>query len=124
MLKSSKIPVECCLTSNVLSKTVKSYDDHHFKELFNSNHPVVISVSLVYCRYTNFAIYFLSYQQTDDLGVFNTNLSNELLIAQETFNLTENDLIHLTENAINSSFASNFEKEAMLQKLNLYRTDI
>ncbi len=45
MLKSSKIPVECCLTSNVLSKTVKTYDDHHFKELFVIDHPVVISVS-------------------------------------------------------------------------------
>lgn len=44
MLKALKIPVECCLTSNVLSKTVATYDDHHFKELFNIKHPVVISV--------------------------------------------------------------------------------
>ncbi|KAJ6643463.1 Adenosine deaminase-like protein [Pseudolycoriella hygida] len=97
MLKVAKIPVECCLSSNVLSKTVKAYDDHHFKDLFNINHPVVIS--------------------TDDLGVFNTTLSKELLIAQNTFDLAEKDLIQLIENAIQSSFASDVEKEIMSQNV-------
>ncbi|XP_037030410.1 adenosine deaminase-like protein [Bradysia coprophila] len=104
LLKSLKIPVECCLTSNVLSKTVETYEDHHFKELFNLNHPVVIS--------------------TDDLGVFNTSYSNELLIAHNTFNLTKQDLLQLTENAILSSFTSEVEKTALSDKLSSFKQEI
>lgn len=38
------IPIECCLTSNVKSKTVKTYDDHHLKKLLELKHNVVICV--------------------------------------------------------------------------------
>lgn len=58
--------------------------------------------------------------QTDDLGVFNTNLSNELRIAQSTFDLTRNDIFKLMENAIHSSFASESEKAALFAKLILF----
>ena len=37
---------ELCLTSNVKCGTVKSYEDHHFKDWRNHDHPVVICVSL------------------------------------------------------------------------------
>ena len=36
---------ELCLTSNVKGRTVKSYEDHHFKDWRNHDHPVVICVS-------------------------------------------------------------------------------
>lgn len=38
---------ECCLTSNLISRTVKSYSEHHFKYWLNKNHPVVLCVSLL-----------------------------------------------------------------------------
>ena len=36
---------ELCLTSNVKCRTVKSYEDHHFKDWRKNNHPIVICVS-------------------------------------------------------------------------------
>lgn len=44
VLKEKKIPVECCLSSNVACGTVEDYHEHHFKELFECCHPVVICV--------------------------------------------------------------------------------
>ena len=38
---------EICLTSNVKCYTVKSYDDHHFKDWQKNNHPIVICVSFI-----------------------------------------------------------------------------
>ncbi|KAI7886314.1 Metallo-dependent hydrolase [Lichtheimia hyalospora FSU 10163] len=39
------IPVEICMTSNVVSKTVDSYESHHVKDLLKENHPFVLCVS-------------------------------------------------------------------------------
>lgn len=47
ILKNKGIPVECCLSSNIICGTVKDFNDHHFKNLFDSKHPVVICVRLI-----------------------------------------------------------------------------
>ncbi|ORX47012.1 Metallo-dependent hydrolase [Hesseltinella vesiculosa] len=39
-----RIPVEVCMTSNVISKTVPSYEEHHLKTLLLEDHPFVICV--------------------------------------------------------------------------------
>jgi adenosine deaminase len=39
------IPIEICMTSNVLCKTVKSFEEHHIKELLYDNHPFILCVS-------------------------------------------------------------------------------
>uniref|UniRef100_A0A7N0SWC9 Adenosine deaminase domain-containing protein n=1 Tax=Kalanchoe fedtschenkoi TaxID=63787 RepID=A0A7N0SWC9_KALFE len=64
-LKSSKIPVEICLTSNVRTETITSYDVHHFADLHEAKHPIVVC--------------------TDDSGVFSTSLSDEYRLAASTF---------------------------------------
>lgn len=40
------IPVEICMTSNLLCKTTNSYEEHHLRELLNDNHPFILCVSL------------------------------------------------------------------------------
>lgn len=40
----NKIPIEICMTSNVLCKTVEYYESHHLKELIKLKHPVVLCV--------------------------------------------------------------------------------
>lgn len=46
------IPIEICMTSNVLCKTVKTFKEHHIKELLVDNHPFILCVSdlFVLCR--------------------------------------------------------------------------
>ncbi|KAI8354551.1 hypothetical protein EDC96DRAFT_446928 [Choanephora cucurbitarum] len=43
---AKSIPIEICMTSNVLCKTVKTFEDHHIKDLLNDNHPFILCVSL------------------------------------------------------------------------------
>jgi len=41
-LSEKRIPLELCLTSNIVSETVKSYDAHHFLPWYRKGHPVAI----------------------------------------------------------------------------------
>ncbi|PNT74615.1 hypothetical protein BRADI_1g18815v3 [Brachypodium distachyon] len=56
-LKSSMIPVEICLTSNVMTGGAPSLELHHFADLYHAKHPLSLC--------------------TDDSGLFATSLSNE-----------------------------------------------
>ncbi|CAJ1962448.1 unnamed protein product [Sphenostylis stenocarpa] len=89
-LKSSKIPVEICLTSNIRTLTIRSIHVHHFElytkiypgihlknifsepddlvdagDLYKAKHPIVLC--------------------TDDSGVFSTSLSKEYKFAADSF---------------------------------------
>ncbi|XP_059060096.1 adenosine deaminase-like protein [Achroia grisella] len=78
-LCKSSIPIEVCLTSNVNTKSVPSYDSHHFKLLYDAGLPIAIS--------------------TDDKGVFATSLSQEYRICADTFNLSKAQIAQLARNA-------------------------
>uniref|UniRef100_A0A0A1X993 Adenosine deaminase-like protein n=1 Tax=Zeugodacus cucurbitae TaxID=28588 RepID=A0A0A1X993_ZEUCU len=88
---TKNIAIECCLTSNVKCSTVESYDDHHFKHIFNAK-----KSSVVLC--------------TDDCGIFDTTLSNEFVLAKNCFNLKKNDLQQLSSNAVEHAFTSEIIK--------------
>ncbi|CAI8611454.1 unnamed protein product [Vicia faba] len=90
-LKSSKIPVELCLTSNIRTLSVPSIDAHHFVDLYKAKHPVVLC--------------------TDDSGVFSTSLSNEYKIAASSFGLGRKEMFELSKNAVEFIFADNTVKE-------------
>lgn len=69
-LSISKIPVEVCLTSNILTRTVDSLEEHPaFKYLSDLKHPISIC--------------------TDDSGLFQTNSSTELSMYVRVLNLSE-----------------------------------
>ncbi|CAO2823666.1 unnamed protein product [Amaranthus hypochondriacus] len=84
-LKTSKIPVEICLTSNIRTNTISSIDVHHFADLYNTKHPLILC--------------------TDDRGVFSTSLSKEYAIAAAAFDLGKKDMFQLAKNAVEYSFA-------------------
>uniref|UniRef100_A0A336KYI6 CSON000934 protein n=1 Tax=Culicoides sonorensis TaxID=179676 RepID=A0A336KYI6_CULSO len=92
-LVSKKIPIECCLTSNVKCGTVKNYDDHHFKKLFEMGHPVTIC--------------------TDDFGVFGTSLSQEIYLSASHHKISNIDLVKIMKQSVDCSFASDTEKKAL-----------
>ncbi|KAI4298661.1 hypothetical protein L6164_032194 [Bauhinia variegata] len=89
-LKSSKIPVEICLTSNIRTMSVRSLDVHHFVDLYNGKHPLVLC--------------------TDDSGVFSTSVSNEYKIAASSFGLGKREMFELAKSAVEFIFADDAMK--------------
>ncbi|KAL7862932.1 hypothetical protein SRHO_G00119160 [Serrasalmus rhombeus] len=90
------IPIELCLTSNVKGQTVPSYDKHHFQYWYERGHPCVLC--------------------TDDKGVFCTDLSQEYQLAASTFGLSQEAVWHLSQQAIQCSFAPEAVKQQLEQK--------
>ncbi|KAF1798921.1 hypothetical protein V8B55DRAFT_1521190 [Mucor lusitanicus] len=89
------IPIEICMTSNVLCKTVKTFEEHHIKELLADNHPFILC--------------------TDDKGVFFSESSNEYKLAAETFNLSKEELFTITLRSIDAIFADDTVKQSLKQ---------
>ncbi|VDO92476.1 unnamed protein product [Soboliphyme baturini] len=92
----SSIPIEICLSSNVVCRTVESYEAHHMEFWRKKNHPIVLC--------------------TDDKGIFLTCLSREFTIAQNTFQLSNKQLCELSFNALQYSFASEYLKNDLNSK--------
>ncbi|XP_072021995.1 N6-Methyl-AMP deaminase-like isoform X4 [Amphiura filiformis] len=87
------IPLELCQTANHISKSVPSYDQHHFKYWYDKGHPCV------FC--------------TDDKGVFHTTLSKEYHLAMMTFDLSRKQLWQLSERSIDFIFADDDVKQTL-----------
>lgn len=83
-----RIPVEICLTSNILCKTAKSLDDHHIRWFLARNHPISIC--------------------TDDILPFRNSLVGEyaLLLAEPPFGLglSEDEIKRIAEMGFESRF--------------------
>uniref|UniRef100_A0A182S652 Adenosine deaminase domain-containing protein n=1 Tax=Anopheles maculatus TaxID=74869 RepID=A0A182S652_9DIPT len=95
-----KIPFECCITSNVKCKTVPSNEAHHVGKLLQMNQPVCVC--------------------TDDFGVFETSLSQELQICANTFSLSNAQMVELQRNAIEYTFANEEEKQELRFKIDQF----
>ncbi|XP_046863499.1 adenosine deaminase-like protein [Xenia sp. Carnegie-2017] len=96
LVLKQKIPIEVCLTSNVKTRTVKSYEDHHFKDWLKMNHPLIIC--------------------TDDKGVFVSSLSEEYFIAGRTFGLSKMELWELSYKSIEHIFQPDVVKQKLQEK--------
>ncbi|KAK8461005.1 hypothetical protein SEVIR_2G432200v4 [Setaria viridis] len=92
-LKSLMIPVEICLTSNVMTGGAPSLELHHFADLYNAKHPLSLC--------------------TDDCGLFSTSLSNEYYLVAATFGLTKPELFHLAQEAVHFIFADENVKKSL-----------
>ncbi|XP_047592443.1 adenosine deaminase-like protein isoform X2 [Lutra lutra] len=97
-VRQYQIPLELCLTSNIKSQTVPSYDQHHFGFWYSIAHPSVIC--------------------TDDKGVFATHLSQEYQLAAETFNLNQSQVWDLSYKSIDYIFASDSTRSELRRKWN------
>ncbi|XP_037690088.1 adenosine deaminase-like protein [Choloepus didactylus] len=103
-VRQHRIPLELCLTSNVKSQTVSSYDQHHFGFWHSIAHPSVIC--------------------TDDKGVFATYLSREYQLAAEAFNLNQSQIWDLSYESINYIFASESSRSDLRKKWNHLKSKV
>ncbi|XP_062187433.1 N6-mAMP deaminase [Phragmites australis] len=92
-LRSLKIPVEICLTSNVMTGGAPSLELHHFDDLYNAKHPLSLC--------------------TDDCGLFSTSLSNEYYLVAATFGLCKSELFQLAQDAVQFVFADDEVKSSL-----------
>lgn len=83
-LRDRRMPIECCLSSNVQTGAAASYEEHPFIILYRNHFRVFLC--------------------TDNRLMSGTSLGKELSIAAATYGLTLEDLEKLTINAMKSSF--------------------
>ncbi len=91
-----RIPLEICLTSNVQTGTVKSIEDHPFQLYFDYSLRVTLN--------------------TDNRLMSNTTVTDEYLLAAETFNLSMKDLKNIVIQGFRSSFLSYRDRVALLRE--------
>ena len=80
LVREKKMLIECCMTSNILCKSVPSYSAHHFKKWHDLGHPVLLC--------------------TDDSGTFDTSLTAEYEKAVVCWGLSEADFREMNRRAV------------------------
>jgi aminodeoxyfutalosine deaminase len=78
-LRDEQIPLEVCISSNVRTGAVASLQAHPVRVLFDAGVPITLN--------------------TDDPGMFESNLANEFRIAREVFGFSESELAVIRDNA-------------------------
>ena len=83
-LRDNNIPLEVCITSNVITGAVPSLAAHPVRKLFDAGVPITLN--------------------TDDPAIFETTLSREFRIAREVFGFSEEELKTIADNAYRFAF--------------------
>ncbi len=96
-LAEHQIPVEVCLTSNVLTGCCAKMEDHPVRRLFDAG--VLVTLN------------------TDDPDMFRTTLTHEYEIAQQSFGFNKAELRELARNSFRASFLPEKEKRELLEKV-------
>ena len=99
-LKTNKIPLEVCITSNLQTKVFNTLEEHPFDRMYKEGFMVTVN--------------------SDDPPMFGANLTDEFALLYNKMNYTLEDFFTLARNAINSSFAEETEKEGLRRIVNIY----
>ncbi len=92
-----RIPLEMCITSNVQTKAVHSFDDHPIKFYFDLGIRVTLN--------------------TDNRLISNTTLTDEYMLAIEKFHFTGDELKYLIINGFKSAFLPLKDKVDLLSRV-------
>ena len=95
-LAEKQIPVELCITSNVLTGCCTAVERHPVRKLFDAGVPVTLN--------------------TDDPDMFHTTLLREYQLAQQIFGFNEEELRQLARNSFRASFLPEEKKREFLAK--------
>ena len=95
-LAEHQIPVEVCITSNVLTGCCTALEQHPVRKLFDAG--VLVTLN------------------TDDPEMFHTRLDCEYRIAQQVFGFSDDELRQLAENSFRASFLPDEQKQEYLKR--------
>jgi len=84
-LHERDIPLEICITSNLVTGVVERVEDHPVRRLFDAGVPIVLN--------------------TDDPAMFGCTLVGEYRLAAERFGFSEEELVGIAENSFRFGFA-------------------
>ncbi len=93
-LAEKQIPVEVCITSNVITGCCTALADHPVRKLFDAGVPIVLN--------------------TDDPDMFHTTVTNEYQIARDVFGFSQDELRELAKNSFRASFLPDERKQQIL----------
>jgi adenosine deaminase/aminodeoxyfutalosine deaminase len=85
-LRENDIPLEICITSNLVTGVVKRLEEHPVRQLFDAGVPIVLN--------------------TDDPAMFRCSLTGEYGLAAQTFGFTEPELRTIAANGFRYAFGS------------------
>lgn len=97
-LVDNQVTAELCLVSNFHTKGIKSIDDFPYLQLKDAGARISIN--------------------TDNRTVSDTTLTKEYGLYRDYFGTSAEEFLQHNQNAIKGSFASDEEKETLLEKLN------
>ena len=83
-LRERDIPLEICITSNLVTGVVRRIEEHPVRQLYDAGVPMVLN--------------------TDDPGMFGCTLSGEYALAARQFGFTADELARLAENSFRYAF--------------------
>lgn len=95
-LAHRQIPVEICMTSNVLTGCLPDLEHHPVRRLFDDGLLVTLN--------------------SDDPAMFHTSLVREYELAQDVFGFTEEHLRELARNSLEASFLAAEQKVRLLER--------
>ncbi len=90
-----RIALEMCLTSNIQTRSISSLEKHPFKYYFDQHLRVTLN--------------------TDNRLISNTTLTDEYLLAMETFNLTPQCIRTIVINGFKSAFLPHNERRELIK---------
>ena len=91
-----RIPIECCLQSNLHTGAVKSIKEHPFPYLLRQGYRVTLN--------------------TDNRLMSHTTMTDEFRVAVEQFGCTLDDLERVTVNAMNAAFFPYAERHRIIDE--------
>jgi aminodeoxyfutalosine deaminase len=95
-LAAHQVPVEVCISSNVLTGCCATVEEHPIRKLFDAG--VLVTLN------------------TDDPDMFRTSLVREYQLVQDVFAFTEAELRQLAENSFRASFLAKERKYEFLER--------
>ncbi|MDR3747728.1 MAG: adenosine deaminase [Acidobacteriota bacterium] len=95
-LAERQVPVEICITSNVLTGCCSAVEQHPVRKLFDAG--VLVTLN------------------TDDPDMFHTTLAREYQIAHQVFGFSDDEIRQLAKNSFRASFLPEGKKQEFLAK--------